>query len=1121
MKCPECGFDNIDGMKFCGECGSKMEVVCPECGFSNPLSHKFCGDCGHNLTKPASPPPKELTFEEKLDKIQKYLPQRLSEKILSQRGKIEGERKQVTVMFCDLEGFTPLVEKIGADEAYTIMDQVYELLIHAVHDYEGTVNEMTGDGIMALFGAPIALEDAPQRAIRSSLAVQREMARFNDKLRQEGKEIPPLKMRVGIHSGPVVVGTLGNDLRVEFKAVGDTVNLASRMENLAEPGATYITEDTFKLTEGIFRCEALGAKEIKGIHEPVNAYRVITTSSQRTRFDVNAERGLTPLVGRERELEILLDGFEMVKSGRGQIFSIVAEAGAGKSRLLYEFRKSITNEDVSILEGQCLSFARSISFRPIIEITKAGFEIEETDTQEQIKQKFRDGLNLIKVDKSQNLPYLLELFDIKDDSMELPVNVPEVTKERIIEALQLIILKRSEVKPLVVIVEDLHWLDKNSEDLLRELMSGISGSRIQLIFSYRPEYEESWSRKSNYNQLNLNRFSSRESIDMVSKFLSIEEIDENLADLILEKTEGIPYFIEEFIKLLIDLKYIEKKGNRYELIKTFESLNIPSSIQDLLTARIDTLPEGAKEILQAGSVIGREFTLELLNSVIGIEGQNLKPHLEALVDSELIYERGIFPDKVYIFKHALTRDVTYDSLIIRRKKQIHHDVGSSIEEIFNESIDAYYGVLCDHFMLSEDYEKGEKYSVLAARYATNKFLRNDAINYRKKRVHCIERQTESPENVEKRIRARVGLGALLTAQDHFAEAKETVDPIINLALKYDLRKQQPRIYFILGGYYFAREEFSEGNSHFKRALSIAEEIADHFVLSTANYYLGIICWYNNEFKEADKYWNQSMQYSIPEYDNAINTFKAFTSFYTFNLQRVKQHTDKAVEFITEDNTFENCVAHMAIVASHIALRSFQEAEKIGNLVLDFSIKTDQLLWVQSIYFMFITLYYETEDYLKVKVVSEKAVSFTEKRGILKSYSKLAKIFLFRVVRLESKNAGKMDIMDFEYLQTLYQEIRLPLHKGIGARIISEIYRDDNDPDWAEAERWLEKAMGHDTRFGNRFYFMLDLISYSRLFEKQNNLTQARKQMNKAIDIMKECGADGWVERYEKELGELN
>jgi len=264
MQCPECHFDNADSMNFCGKCGKKLEKLCPQCNFENPGEYEFCGKCGYKLSISSETTTKELSFDEKLAKIQKYLPKGLTEKILSQRNRIEGERKQVTVMFCDMEGFTQLTEKLGPDDAYTTMDQIYEILIHKVHDFEGTVNEMTGDGIMALYGAPIALEDAPQRAIRSSLSIHREMVKFNDKLKQEKDNIPPLKMRIGVHTGPVVVGTLGNDLRVEFKAVGDTVNIASRMEGLAEPGTTYVTEETFKLTEGFFRFEALGDKEIKG-----------------------------------------------------------------------------------------------------------------------------------------------------------------------------------------------------------------------------------------------------------------------------------------------------------------------------------------------------------------------------------------------------------------------------------------------------------------------------------------------------------------------------------------------------------------------------------------------------------------------------------------------------------------------------------------------------------------------------------------------------------------------------------------------------------------------------------------------------------------------------------------
>lgn len=403
--------------------------------------------------------PRDLSHDEKLEKIQRYLPEGLTEKILSQRDKIEGERKQVTVMFCDMEGFTTLTEKIGPEEAYSIMDEVYEVLIHKVHDYEGTVNEMTGDGIMALFGAPIALEDAPQRAIRSAMAIHREMTRLSDKLKREQKAIPPLKMRIGIHTGPVVVGTLGNDLRVEFKAVGDTVNLASRMEFLAEPGTTCVSDDTFKLTEGLFRFEALGEKEVKGKDEPVNVYRVIAPSTRRTRFDVSAERGLTPFVRRERELELLLNGYERAKTGRGQAFSIVSEAGVGKSRLLYEFRKSVANEDITLLEGKCLSYSRGVSYHPVIDILKANFDIREGDGDPDIREKVQRNLKVLGVDEASTLPYLLELLSIKDSGIDKIPMSPEGRKDRIIEALKRIVLKGSEIRPLIMSFEDFHWMD--------------------------------------------------------------------------------------------------------------------------------------------------------------------------------------------------------------------------------------------------------------------------------------------------------------------------------------------------------------------------------------------------------------------------------------------------------------------------------------------------------------------------------------------------------------------------------------------------------------------------------------------------------------------------------------
>jgi class 3 adenylate cyclase/tetratricopeptide (TPR) repeat protein len=758
MKCPKCQTENPDDAKFCIECAIPMEFHCPNCGAITPATGKFCKECAYDLKKPKETHPKGLSFDEKLDKIQRYLPKGLTEKILSQRNKIEGEHKQVTVMFCDMEGFTSLVESLGPEEAYSIMDQVYEILIHKVHDYEGTVNEMTGDGIMALFGAPIALEDAPQRAIRSALAIHREMTMFSDRVKQEQKGIPPLKMRIGIHTGPVVVGTLGNDLRVEFKAVGDTVNLASRVEGLAEPGTTYITEDTFRLTEGFFRFEALGEKIIKGKEDLVRVYRVIAPSTRRTRFDVSAERGLTPFFGRERELELLLDGFERSKGGRGQAFSIIAEAGVGKSRFLYEFRKAISNENATFLEGRCLSYSRGVSYHPVIDILKSNFDIHEGDGDSEIREKIKKGLKILGADEASTLPYLLELLSVKDSGIDKIPMSPEERKNRIIEALKRIVLKGSEIRPLIMAYEDLHWIDKSSEDQLKHLLESIPGAKVVLIFTYRPEFVHTWGGKSYHSQVMLNRLSNRESIMMVSHLLGTEELDRDLEEFILEKTEGIPFFIEELIKSLKDLKIIAREGKRYRIAKDIKKVTIPATIQDVIMARVDSLPQEMKGLLQTVSVVGRESSYDLIKRVTGLTEQELLSHLSGLKDSELLYERGIYPQSTYVFKHALTQEVAYNSLLLKRKKEIHEEIGRAMEALYPDRIEEHYELLAYHYGRSANADKALQYLDLANQKAAKLNAMEEAKAYFDEAMELLDALPETEENRQRRISLLVNQG---------------------------------------------------------------------------------------------------------------------------------------------------------------------------------------------------------------------------------------------------------------------------------------------------------------------------------------------------------------------------
>ena len=982
MKCPKCQFENPEDARFCNGCGNKLELVCPECAKANPPGSKFCNECGYNITLPSEPAPRELSFDEKIDKIQRYLPKGLTEKILAQRDRIEGERKQVTVMFCDMEGFTHLTERLGPEEAYSIMDQVYEILIHKVHDFEGTVNEMTGDGIMALFGAPIALEDAPQRAIHSSLAIHRGMAKFSDKLKREREDIPPLKMRIGIHTGPVVVGTLGNNLRVEFKAVGDTVNLASRMEGLAEPGTTYVSEEAFKITEGLFRFEALGEKRVKGKEEPVNIYRVVAPSSRRTRFDVSAERGLTPFVGRERELELLLDGFERSKAGRGQAFSIMSEAGVGKSRLLYEFRKAVSNEDVTFLEGKCLSYSRGVVYHPHIDILKANFDIQDGDVDSDTTEKVKTGLKILGADEASTLPYLLELLSVKDSGIDKIPMSPEAKKDRIIEALNRIVLKGSEIRPLIMAFEDLHWIDKSSEESLKYLLESIAGARVFLIFTYRPEFVHTWGGKSYHSQVTLNRLSNRENLAMVSQILGTEEIDSDLEDLILEKTEGIPFFIEEFIRSLKELEIIERRDNKYYLTRNIKDLTIPSTIQDVIMARVDSLPEGPKEVLQAGSAIEREFSYDLIKQVAALPEKTLMSNLSTLKDSELLYERGVYPQSTFIFKHALTREVVYDSILTKRKKKLHDVIGSAIEELYTENIDEYYGVLSEHYILSENYEKGAEYSRLAGKQAQAKSSYSDAIAYAKKGVSCFERLPQTDAIQRSIIDARTALSNYCMGLNYHFEAMEAVAPIVSLAQKINYKKRLPRIYVATGTYKtLVEEDLVKGIEDLTKAKTLSEETGDFLSLWYACYFLGGAYWLECDFEKSSSYYQMSLNMS--EATNNVTgicfekgTIAAQTYAWNGKIDLAYKTSKEALDLANESgDIYIQQMAYSCFGSCCLFKGLFREAEISLLEAITLHKKTKHVVWGPWAYMFAGDLYLNSGDFEKAKYFYSQASLF--------------------------------------------------------------------------------------------------------------------------------------------------
>jgi class 3 adenylate cyclase/tetratricopeptide (TPR) repeat protein len=1122
MKCRKCQFDNPSGVKFCGECGTKLEAVCPSCKASNHAEFKFCGECGFNLTSPAdSARPNALSFDEKLAKIQKYLPGGLTEKILSQRDRIEGERRHVTIMFVDMKGFTPLTERLGPEETFSLMDKVFELIIHKVHDYEGTVNEMRGDGVLAFFGAPIALEDAPQRAIRSSLAIHRELTRFNDKLKTE-KNMPPVLVRIGINSGPVVVGTVGNDLRVQFTAVGDTINMAARMEQLAETGTTYVTEDTFKLTEGFFRFEALGEKAIKGKEKPMKVYQVIAPSTRRTRFDVSAERGLSKFIGRERELELLLDAFERAKAGRGQAVSIMGEAGVGKSRLLYEFRKAVANEEVTFFEGKCLSYSRAVAYHPIIEILKSSFRIEDGEPDSDITEKVKSGLSLLGADEPSTLPYLLELLSVKESGIDRISMSPEAKKDRIIGALQRIILKAAERRPLIYVFEDLHWMDKSSEEAAKYLMESIPGARVLMIFTYRPEFVHTWGGKSFHSQLNINRLSNRESLAMVTHMLGSDNLAPDLQDLVLEKTEGVPFFIEEFVRAMMDMGIIKRTNDSYHLAQDIDRLAIPSTIQDVIMARVDSLTDAPKEVIQTGSAIEREFSYDLMKRVTELPEQELLSHLSALKDAELLYERGILPQSTYIFRHALTREVVYDSILAKRKRLLHQKIGKAIEDLYQQNIDDYYGVLLEHFLAGGIYGDAANYARLASKKAEKTASLNDAILYAEKGIACLERLPPNDEVWKKIIDARTVLGVYLSQLSNVHEAKQAIDPIMEVATQRGYSSRLSQIYTIIGHFAaFVEEDLPRALEHLSRAVEIADRLGNMISVVLANYWLAFASALHCQFQEAFSHIEKSFTINISANNLwGASVMKSNWSLFQFwhgQIELSYRTGNEAVKLAElSGDMYSRMWSHAFYGISCYGRGAFGEALDSLSKGVDFAERNNFPLLAAIAEFHRADTYSETREYESAENHFRKSIEFCDRCRQWPSFSNLGRMALEKVQYLNGEKS-----VDMERLRHYARDNRVKMWEGWTRRYLGEILMIINDEHLSEAQHWIEQAIEEDRRNQTMYQLGRDHAVYSELFKRRGDREKAKEQLGRAIDIYKECGADGWVTRAEEELAKLS
>ncbi len=742
MQCPKCHFENREGVKFCEECGANFDLSCPNCSAKIPLGRKFCGECGFKLTEPLQAP--AINYSEP----QSYTPKFLADKILKTRSSIEGERKLVTVLFADVANYTAMSDKLDPEEIHQIMDGCFKILMDEIHRYEGTINQFTGDGVMALLGAPLAHEDHAQRACHAALSIQKILEKYSEKIRHHYGFI--FKMRIGLNSGPVIVGSIGDDLRMDYTAVGDTTNLAARMESKAEPGKILVSGATHKLVKDFFEFYPLGKVEVKGKEQPQEAYELIKGGDIETRISASVAKGLTKFVGRKNSLETIKESYEQALSGSGQVVGIVGEAGVGKSRLLFEFASQLPQDEFMFLEGRCLHFGSGMVYLPILDMLRSYFEIKEGDQESAIKEKLLKKIRQLDERLLDTLPSFQELLSVTVDDEKYKQLEPGHKKMRTFEAIRNFFISVSERQPLVLAVEDLHWIDKTSEECIGYLIDWLANTRIMLILLHRLEYTHQWGSKSYYTKIGLTQLGSLSSRLLVQAIMEDDKVPPEIRDLVLSRAGGNPLFVEELTQSLMENGTIVRKGHEYMLTRDLSDIQVPDTIQGIIAARIDRIEESLKHVIQIASVIGREFAFRILQTIIEMK-KDLKSHLLNLQGLELISQKRLFPELEYLFKHALTQEVAYNSLLKKRRKELHEKIGEAIETLYPERLEEYYELLAYHYGRGDNKDKAFEYLNLANQKAFKLNAMEDAMTYFDDAMKLLDIMPETDENRKRRM----------------------------------------------------------------------------------------------------------------------------------------------------------------------------------------------------------------------------------------------------------------------------------------------------------------------------------------------------------------------------------
>jgi class 3 adenylate cyclase/tetratricopeptide (TPR) repeat protein len=747
-----------------------------------------------------------------------YTPKHLAERILTSKTALEGERKHVTVLFADLKGSMELLADRDPEEARKILDSVLALMMEAVHHYEGTVNQVMGDGIMALFGAPLAHEDHAVRACYAALRMQEVVRRYSDDLRRkQGVEV---QIRVGLNSGEVVVRSVASDLRMDYTAVGQTTHLAARMEQLATPGTVRLTGETLRLAEGYVGVRSLGPIPVKGLADPIEIFELTGAGQARTRLQAAALRGLTRFVGRDAEVEHLRRALDQAGAGHGQVVAIVGEAGVGKSRLTYEFTHSHRVRDWLIVEASSVSYGKATSYLPVIDLLKGYFKIGDRDVHREIRAKVLG--RVLGLDRALEpvLPPLLALLDVPVEDAAWQTLDPPQRRQRTLDAVKRLLLRESQVQPLLVVFEDLHWIDGETQALLDSLVDSLSSARLLLLVNYRPDYQHGWGSKTAYSQMRLDTLAAEGTAELLEALLGDDPALAPLKQLLVKR--GNPFFLEETVRTLVETKALDGSHGRYRLTQPLQALQVPPTVQTILAARIDRLSPEDKRLLQTASVVGKDVPFALLQAVAELPDEALRGGLDRLRAAEFFYETRLFPDLEYTFKHALTHEVAYQGLLHERRRALHARITEAVEQLAPERVAEQIERLAHHAMRGEQWGKALSYCRQASAKAVARAGYREAVTYGDQALVVLTHLPDDNERRAQTIDVHLALQASLWQVGEVPRMIEHLEHAERLAMALDDEDRLGAVFLDTSFHLFLIGKQDRALEAGERALAIAK-----------------------------------------------------------------------------------------------------------------------------------------------------------------------------------------------------------------------------------------------------------------------------------------------------------